>query len=301
MLESRGIEELEMIDLPTNDNPYSLIEGDCIDVMKTFESDSIDLTVTSPPYDNLRTYKGYSFDFEGVANELYRVTKPGGVVVWVVGDQTKDGSESGTSFRQALYFRDVCGFKLYDTMIYRTHKMPMNDRRYQACFEYMFVLSKGRPNTFNPIMVRTRNAGKNHSQAKYRGSDGLINRSWVGLTYKETKIKDSIWFYGSGNGKSTTDTLAFRHPAIFPEGLARDHITSWSNPGDVVLDPFCGSGTTGKMALLEGRRFIGIDVSGEYLEEIARPRIEAAIEQRGLFNNSEEERGDVTNRKSVPI
>lgn len=255
----------------------TLYLGDCLDVMATMPADSIDLTVTSPPYDNLRTYNGYVFDFEGIARELYRVTKPGGVVVWIVGDATVKGSETGTSFRQALYFKDVCGFNLHDTMIYRTHKPPMNDRRYQACAEYMFVLSKGAPRTFNPLLEPSRKAGVKRQSITHWNADGTkkpMNRG--GLVAAE-KVRESIWTYASGNNGD--DRVS--HPARFPEQLAADHIASWSNPGDVVLDPFMGSGTTGKMALLAERRFIGIEISDEYLA-IASDRI-AGAQRQGML------------------
>ena len=225
-------------------------------------SELVDLTVTSPPYDNLRTYKGFSFNFESIANELYRITKPGGVVVWVVGDATIQGSESGTSFKQALYFKDI-GFNIHDTMIYRKlNAMPNpNSRRYRQAFEFMFVLSKGLPKTFNPIQVeiRRKDIGK---QRKVDGS--LENYSKQYTTNKYRKI-DNIFEYGVGGQK--TD-----HPAIFPEQLAHDHIITWSNESEIVFDPMCGSGTTLKMAKQLGRNFLGFDISNEYVE-ITKQRI----------------------------
>ena len=123
----------------------------CLDTMARMEDNFIDLTVTSPPYDNLREYNGYSFDFENIAKELYRVTKVGGVVVWIVGDATKNGNEYGTSFKQALFFKE-CGFNLHDTMIYRKlNYLPITTNRYEPQFEYMFILSKSKLKTFNPI------------------------------------------------------------------------------------------------------------------------------------------------------
>lgn len=258
-----------------------LIHGDCLEVMAVLADNSVDLTVTSPPYDNLRTYNGYTFDFEGIARELYRVTKPGGVVVWVVGDATINGSETGTSFRQALYFKDVCGFNLHDTMIYRRHRAPLNHSRYEQHFEFMFVLSKGPPRAFNPIMEACVKAGKLRTGITMRqaaGGDGLALAHKTCGVVKSHKVAGNVWAYAVGNNGSATDKLAHKHPAIFPERLAADHIASWSNPGDVVLDPFLGSGTTGKMALLAGRRFIGIEISEEYLA-IASERIENAQRQ----------------------
>jgi DNA modification methylase len=243
----------------------TLYTGDCAQVMREYIPDgSIDLTVTSPPYDNLRTYKGYTFDFEAIAAQLWRVTKPGGVVVWVVADATINGSETGTSFRQALYFMGL-GFNLHDTMIYETDKPPMNDNRYQACFEFMFVLSKGHLRTWNPLMIRSIHAGKQNTSRVYLNSDGTLKPMTKPGVYNAQKVRTAIWRYSSGNDKPG-------HPAPFPEALARDHIASWSNPGDVVLDPMMGSGTTGKEAVKAGRRFIGIDIAAEYVA-LARERI----------------------------
>ena len=254
--------------------------GDSAVVLKSFPSDSIDITVTSPPYDNLRKYNGYVFDFETIAQELYRVTKPGGVVVWVVGDATINGSETGTSFKQALYFMQ-CGFRLHDTMIYQTDKPPMNDRRYQSSFEYMFVFSKGKVSTFNPIMVPSSQAGKKRSSITYREQDGSLKDQWRSGVYSATKIKPNVWYIQAGASKGTLDKEAFAHPGTFPEKLANDHIISWSNSGDIVLDPFAGSGTTLKMAKLSGRQYIGIEISQEYAD-IAQARVDKAIIQEGL-------------------
>jgi len=259
--------------------------------MRQMPDGYIDLTVTSPPYDNLRDYEGYDFDFRTVAKELYRVTKGGGVVVWVVGDATINGSETGNSFRQALYFKDI-GFNLHDTMIYeKTSPYPANVR-YQQDFEYMFVFSKGKPNTFNPIhtlktlgeIKKILRGSYDHSTRTYRTISGETERlDEAGLERLEraskniTKVMSNIWRYEAGYQKSTTDEIAYKHPAIFPEQLARDHILSWSNPGDIVLDPMCGSGTTCKMAKLNGRNYIGIDIAEEYVE-LARRRVEGVIE-----------------------
>jgi site-specific DNA-methyltransferase (adenine-specific) len=259
---------------------YSLLLGDAAVKLKGFPDDSVDLTVTSPPYDGLRTYNGYSFDFESIAKELYRVTKPGGVVVWVVGDQTKDGTESGNSFRQALFFKE-CGFNLHDTMIYASEKPPLTHNRYEQKFEYMFVLSKGKPKTFNPIKEPCIHAGKSASKRTFRqDADGVLEPAHKDEKIADTKIKGNIWTYATGT-VSASDPYAKQHPAIFPEKLAEDHILSWSNPGDLVLDPMAGSGTTGKMALKNGRNFVGIDLSEKYLE-IAKKRIDLVLEPESL-------------------
>jgi site-specific DNA-methyltransferase (adenine-specific) len=245
---------------------------DCVEGMKMLPDNSIDLTVTSPPYDNLRTYNGFSWDFEATAKELYRITKQGGIVVWVVGDSTIKGSETGTSFKQALFFKQI-GFNLHDTMIYE--KPPRgavgNNRGYWQSFEYMFVLSKGKPKTINLIKDRKNSEARGGDKSTKRLKDGTlkhISRSGYGEFGRRT----NIWKYEIGKGQSTKDDIAFKHPAIFPEKLAKDHIISWSNEGDVVLDPFMGSGTTAKMAILNNRNYIGFEISKEYCD-VAEQRI----------------------------
>lgn len=253
--------------------------GDCLEVMPEIPDGSIDLTVTSPPYDNLRTYNNTLSDWNedkwrGIIRELFRVTKRGGVVVWVVGDATINGSETGTSFRQAL-FALQCGFRLHDTMIYHKEGPPKNHSRYEQHFEYMFVWSKEQPLTFNGIREPSRNPGKKRAgRLRQGGSDALSEHHSQGRV-SETKLRGNVWQITCGQG-GTTDTLANKHPAIFPEALARDHILSWSNEGDTIFDPFTGSGTTGKMALLTGRNFIGIERDPQYLA-IAQERINNAM------------------------
>lgn len=248
---------------------------DCLEGMAAIPTGSIDLVVTSPPYDNLRKYNGYSFDFESIAKELYRVVKPGGVVVWVVGDATVNGSETGTSFRQALYFKEI-GFNLHDTMIYQKSTPPLSHNRYEQNFEYMFVFSKGRPNTFNGIRVPRKYKDNRKNKAFGRNKDN--SRDYGYATNNQTVLKTNVWNIFAGGGSS--DKIASKHPAIFPEQLANDHIISWSNPGDIVLDPFMGSGTTAKMALANGRKYIGFDISQEYCD-IARERINKYKEDNG--------------------
>jgi len=254
--------------LPFNE----IIQGDCLEVMRGWPSECIDLTVTSPPYDNLRTYNGFSFDFEGIAQELYRITKPGGVVVWVVGDATVEGSETGVSFKQALYFKET-GFNLHDTMIYLKSGFayPSNNRYHQV-FEYMFVFTKDKPKTFNPIMDHE-NITKRRGGGKARDINGkMVDGGSGGLKLNKHGKRWNAWYYSVGGNKTTKDKIAYQHPAMFPEQLAHDHIISWSNKGDTVLDPMCGSGTTCKMAMANNREYIGIDISEEYCE-ISRKRI----------------------------
>jgi len=258
----------EYRELPLNE----IICGDAVDVMKVMPPDSIDLVVTSPPYDELRNYNGYRFNFEGMAHGLFRVMKKGGVVVWIVGDQTIKGDETGTSFRQALYFKQV-GFNLFDTMIYlKTPRGAVgNNKTYWQAFEYMFMLSKGTPKTINLIKDRENKDERDGDNGTKRLHDGtLLKLKRAG--YSKYGRRTNVWEYLIGKGHSASDDIAYKHPAIFPEKLAQDHITSWSNPGDVVFDPMCGSGTTCKMARLHKRNFIGIDISSEYCK-IAEERL----------------------------
>ena len=244
----------------------------CLDTMKLMPDNFVDLTVTSPPYDDLRTYNGYSFDFESIAKELYRVTKEGGVVVWIVGDATRKGSETGTSFKQALFFKE-CGFNLHDTMIWKKiNPMPVNDKRYQQSFEYMFVFSKGKPNTTNLIMTEktggTLKRQKNKMSTSQTGKNGeLVNyTNYKGGDRPRKTKKKNIFEYQIGFNAKGDKT---KHPAVFPEQLANDHIISWSNENDIVYDPFMGSGTTAKMAKINNRNYIGSEISKEYCDIIA--------------------------------
>ena len=231
----------------------------CLDTMRKMSSESIDLVVTSPPYDDLRSYNGYSFDFEAIAKELHRVVKQGGVVVWVVGDQTQNGSESGSSFRQALKFMDI-GFNLHDTMIYEknssTYPAQKSGNRYSQIFEYMFILSKGKPKA---SLI----CDKPNKWAGHKDFSGKLKNP-----VPEFSPRTNIWRY-------VTSFNGVKHPAPFPEQLAADHIITWSMENDIVYDPFMGSGTTAKMALQLKRRFIGSEISSEYVA-IAQKRLDEA-------------------------
>ena len=221
-------------------NKLEIILGDNVEKMKLMPSESVDLVVTSPPYDDLRNYDGtlnWNFDvFKKVADELYRVMKKGGTIIWVVADKTKNGSESGTSFRQALYFNEI-GFNIHDTMIYRKlNYTPLTHNRYEQEFEYMFCFTKGKPKTFNPIKIPCKYAGQETwgSPCFYKtDSDELTPVGKKRINAE--KIKGNIFEYRTG---STTGSGKYKHPAMFPLDLAKDQVKSWSNPGDVVLDPF---------------------------------------------------------------
>ena len=253
-------------------NNFSVYNGDCIDVMDDMVNNGItvDLTVTSPPYDQLRTYNNEStWDFETfkkVAQGLWDITNDGGVVVWVVGDACVNGSETGTSFKQALYFMEL-GFKLHDTMIYEKNSSSFparrGSKRYTQIFEYMFVFVKGKIHDCELIADKENkwagftNWGKN---TQY-GKDGkLISTNDIKPVPKYS-LRNNIWKYSVG-----FNTKKFgKHPAVFPLQLAIDHILSWSKPEHVIFDPFLGSGTTMDACVETGRpNFIGCEISEEY-------------------------------------
>lgn len=253
---------------------------DCGEGMKRLPDNCIDLTVTSPPYDNLREYGGFLFDIQEIATQLYRVTKDGGVVVWIVGDQMINGGESGTSFRQAITFMDA-GFRLHDTMIWNKGSFTFPSKtRYHQVFDYMFVFSKGEPKTVHLIKDR-RNLYLGKRGASGRGADGTRNQGKSEVT-EEYGARFNVWNIPVGRGHSTNDEIAFQHPAIFPERIAQDHILTWTNKGDTVMDIFSGSGTTHKMAYKHHRRFIGFEINREYVN-IEKQRIDEATRQLCFF------------------
>lgn len=268
---------------------------DCLNTMSKIEDNTIDLVITSPPYDDLRTYNqhitgnktefnGYSFPFETIAQELFRITKSGGVVVWVVGDATNKGTETGTSFRQALYFME-CGFDLYDTMIYQKTGTPFPQKtRYNQVFEYMFVFSKGKPNNFNPILKKNITAGAVRNSRKFRAANGEMIPGFNGKAVNEYGIENNIWVIKNGMNKSTKDLVAFEHPAIFPEELVIKHIITWTKENDLIYDPFMGSGTTAKMSILSNRRWVGSELDSSYCE-IINKRLENLVYQVKLFDD----------------
>ena len=229
-----------------------------------FPDDSIDLTVTSPPYSNLRHYGNTLTNetwnekkFKHIANQLYRVTKPGGVVVWIVNDKTENGSKSLVSFRQAVWFQEI-GFNVNDVMIWKkTNPCPaVKQPRYSDVFEYMFVFSKGKPKTFNPVMIPCKCAGQEyHSTVKNIG--GECGRTYKEFNVNQEKVKGNVWEFAVAQNK-------VNHPAVFPQNLIEEHIKSWSNEGDLVLDPFMGSGTTALASIALNRKYTGIEISEEY-------------------------------------
>lgn len=254
----------------------SIISGDAVDILRDVPTSCVDLVVTSPPYDHLRTYGNKPWNFEQISCQLFRVVKEGGVVVWVVADATINGSESGTSFRQALHFMHL-GFRLHDTMIYQKNSyMPLTHNRYEQAWEYMFAFSKGRPKTFNPVMIPSLTAGtfRNRGNSKAREVTYAERKRNERTIVSPEKQAPNIFTYDVGKNEKTP------HNAPFPLELAIDQIRSWSNKGDLVLDPFCGSGTTCKAAKDLNRHWIGIDIEESYCS-VARQRLNG--HGNGLF------------------
>lgn len=254
-----------------------LLHGDCLELMKQIPEASVDMVITSPPYDDLRTYDDKAaFSFKETAKLLSSLLKTGGVIVWNVGDQCVNGSETGTSFRQALYFMDECGLNLHDTMIWQKSNFSNpSTTRYHQVFEYVFILSKGKPKTFNPIKDRKNVSSGNigsfgeNTVTQKDGSKKIRQRKIV----EEYGMRHNVWIVNTAGQEQTAKK--YGHPAMFSESFAHDHIVSWSNEGDLIFDPFMGSGTSGAVAKRLGRRYIGMEINEVYYE-IAKNRIESA-------------------------
>jgi len=255
---------------------------DNIDTLKRLEDNTIDLVITSPPYDAIRKYNGFAFDIDELTKQLFSKMSIGGIVVWVVNDQVINGSETGTSFKQALKFMEA-GFKLHDTMIYQknssTYPSSRKGNRYTQIFEYMFVFSKGKPRVSNLICDK---ANKWAGHTNWGKNTKRIGKNEELVEVKKIKPvpdfspRNNIWTYNNGGGFASTDKIAYKHPAIFPEELVKDHLITWSNEGDLVYDPFMGSGTVAKVCILNNRRYLGSEISKEYIE-IAKERIENVV------------------------
>lgn len=245
----------------------------CIETLARLADDTIDMTITSPPYDDLRSYNGYHFPVEEIGAGLFEKTKPGGVVIWVVGDKTVNGCETLTSFKHAFVFREA-GFNVHDTMLYvKNNPIPSDcGPRYRQSFEYMFCFSKGKPKTFNPLTEPTKSAGTKIKAFRITEvGRGNVPDEDIGRKIKSERKVSNIFTYNVGTS-SSRDKIAFQHPAIFPEQLCEDQIRTWTNEGDIVYDPFMGSGTTAKIAHQLGREWFGSEISREYVD-IANRRL----------------------------
>jgi site-specific DNA-methyltransferase (adenine-specific) len=254
----------------------------CVDTLRRMDDDLLDMTITSPPYDDLRDYKGYHFPVDDIAKSLFRKTRRGGVVIWVVADRTVNGSETLTSFDHAQTFKRV-GFNVHDTMLYvKNNPIPSDcGPRYRQAFEYMFCFSKGRPNTFNPITAPTKSAGTKIKAFRItEAGRGNVPDEDIGREIKPERKVSNIFTYNVGTS-SSKDKVAFNHPAIFPEKLVEDQVRTWTNEGDLVYDCFMGSGTTAKVAHLLKRRWLGSEVSDEYVR-IAEERLRPYTSERRL-------------------
>jgi len=262
-----------------------IICGDCLEVMAEMPNGCIDCVVTSPPYDDLRKYNGYTFEFEPISSELFRIMGDGAVLVWIVSDATVRGSETGTSMKQALHFKSI-GLRLYDTMIwYKGVQTTPTEGRYYAAWEFMFVFSKGLPSCVTLLCDRANvSAGSRRQSLRNCRKEKRVYGGKV-FTTQPFGRRFNVWTVNPTCVKNN-------HPAVFPLQIAKDHIYSWSNNESVVIDPMCGSGTTCVAAKMLGRNYIGIDISEEYCQ-IARDRLnaldtgvpvaEARAGQMGLF------------------
>ncbi len=253
---------------------YNRIECcDCVDGVRSLAAGSVPLTVTSPPYDRIRKFA--PFDFEALAHELFKVTCDGGVLVWVVGDQIVDGSETGTSFRQALFFKEV-GFRLHHTMAFASSGTYLVTRtRYGSALQYMFVFSKGRPRTIRLIRDKP-NKYAGQQQNVPHGRDDRNRNRYRSQPVKKFGLRPAFWVIATGKSVTTKDDYAYEHDAVMPESIARDHILTWSKPGELVLDVFVGSGTTAKMAALHGRKYLGFDIEKKWCD-LAERRVREAV------------------------
>ena len=244
-----------------------IINGNCVDILMSYPNKQFDMIITSPPYGTTRNYNGYEFDFKAIAKELTRTLKDGGVLIWVVGDTTKNGSESLEPQRQQIYFNDICKLRCHDTMIYHktnfSNPSHISHKRYHQVFEFMMVFSKGKPKTFNPICDREIKYKQPYGKKTIRQKDGSMKE----VEKKETKLsgmRTNVWLMKTAGQERICKSI--KHPAKFPDKLAYDMIKSFSNEGDIILDPMCGGGTSIIQAIKLNRQYLGIDISKEYCD-----------------------------------
>lgn len=268
------------MNLPPFDQMNCVHLGDCVDGMRGLPESCIPLTVTSPPYGNLRKYGGHLFDFEAVAQELWRVTAPGGVVVWVVADHVKGGTETGDVCRQQLRFQEL-GFRAHEKLVMsKSYRLPQKTRYFGDCLEFALVLSKGKPRSINLLRDKENSTPGQCRRFSQMAPDGRRSVSTKKYTVGRYGVRGKVWYYPRGGQLTTSDRAAFQQTAPMPVEMARDHIRSWSRPGDLVFDPFLGSGTTAKMALLNDRRYLGYEVHEPYFEIAQRRLVNARSEYR---------------------
>jgi site-specific DNA-methyltransferase (adenine-specific) len=249
---------------------------DCLEGMRKLPDDSIDLVVTSPPYDNLRTYKGFSVDLHSTGKEAYRVLKDGGIAVMVIQDQTKAFAKTLTSFRLIIDWCDNIGFRLFETIIYRKYgtEGAWWKARFRVDHEYMPIFLKGKkPQYFNKklLMVPSKHGGEILTGSGNRRTTGETTKT-VTRPINPTKCRGTIWDYLMAGDK---DPLKRKHPAPFPDQIPIDFITCFCPPKGIVLDPFIGSGSTAVAAKKLGRHYIGFEITPEYCE-IAEQRTKRA-------------------------
>ena len=289
-----------------NDNTFLIMKNDiyCSEFSKFADEvmgKEVDLTITSPPYSHNRDYNGFKFDMDKIVESLWNVTKDGGVCVWVVGDVTENSSETGLPFVHANTFMDH-GWNLHDTMIFEKSGLPFPSKnRYTQCWEYMFIFSIGTPKTVYLLKDRPNaNAGKPSYWGKptARQKDGTLKLCGKIYTTPDYGVRTNIWRYITGNVGCTQDRIAYNHPAIFPESLVRDHILSWSNPGDLVLDCMNGSGTTTKIARLMNREYVGVDISKKYCDD-AKERLKLPCKNLYLPETADEFNASILKKPEV--
>jgi site-specific DNA-methyltransferase (adenine-specific) len=254
---------------------------DCVEGMKQIPGSSIDLVVTSPPYDSIRNYNGFTFDLHATGQGIHRVLRDGGIAAMVLQDQTSNFGKSLTSFRTVLDWCDNIGFKLFECVIYRKYgpEGAWWRNRFRVDHEYMPIFLKGnRPNYFDkePLKIPSKHGGKVMTGSGSRRTDGKTNHA-VTRMINPTKCRGTVWDYLMAGDK---DPIKRKHPAPFPDQIPKDFIGCFCPPGGIVLDPFMGCGSTAMAALALGRRFIGFEISPEYCS-LAEERMKTFTSEKG--------------------
>lgn len=256
---------------------------DCVEGMKKIPDNSVDIVVTSPPYDGIRDYNGFNFDLHETGRGLIRILKEGGIVAMVIQDQTKNFGKTLTSFKTIIDWCDNIGFKLFECVIYRKHgsEGAWWTNRFRVDHEYMPIFLKGeKPQYFNKenLKVPSIHGGKVMTGSGSRRTDGKTNAR-VTRPINTMKCRGTIWNYLMAGDK---DPIKRQHPAPFPDQIPLDFIECFCPPGGVVLDPFMGSGSTAVAAKKLNRKYIGFDTSEEYIK-IAHARLRNTETQLKVF------------------